>query len=186
MLLLWLENVLIGVFNVIKMLLTALRGGVLGFLGGLFFAAFFTVHYGLFCFAHGGIVLVLFSDTKGREASAVFDMVVAASSEPAFIAALLTLLGMQLIDLLGWMHGPRPARADALMVAPYGRVAVLHISLLFGAMLIDRFGTPVAGILLLIALKLAADLFGVLATRRRRLLPAAGERRIVLLRRPRP
>ena len=49
----WIENLIIGAFNVLKMLsLAAYRKE----LKGLFITAFFIVHYGAFCSIHGSIL----------------------------------------------------------------------------------------------------------------------------------
>lgn len=47
------------------------------------------------------------------------------------------------------------------MAAPYGRMIVLHVSLLAGGALIIEHGAPVLGVLLLVALKLGYDLFSL-------------------------
>jgi hypothetical protein len=60
MALFWFENVVIGGFNVLKMLTTGVRGGPGGVVGALATAAFFTVHYGLFTVVHGVFVVMLF------------------------------------------------------------------------------------------------------------------------------
>ena len=47
------------------------------------------------------------------------------------------------------------------MAAPYGRMIVLHVSLLAGGALIINYGAPALGVLLLVALKLGYDLFSL-------------------------
>jgi len=59
MLLFWLENVIIGGFNIVRMVLAA-GGGVIGFLMKAPTIAFFTVHYGGFTLVHGIFVIVMF------------------------------------------------------------------------------------------------------------------------------
>jgi hypothetical protein len=44
------------------------------------------------------------------------------------------------------------------MAAPYGRIVVLHVTLIVGGFLIMSLAAPVAGVLLLVALKLGYDL----------------------------
>ncbi len=69
MLLFWFENVVIGGFNVAKMLATGLRLGAAGLLGGVALSAFFTVHYGIFTAVHGMFVVLLFGGAEvGRGA----------------------------------------------------------------------------------------------------------------------
>ena len=58
-LLFWLENVIIGCFNVFKMLLIGPYDAV-RWIGKMFMAAFFVVHYGGFAAIHGMFVVLLF------------------------------------------------------------------------------------------------------------------------------
>lgn len=59
LLLFWFENVLIGVFNAVKMLLVAPTDPI-RWLGKLFLVPFFCFHYGMFTFVHGVFVMGLF------------------------------------------------------------------------------------------------------------------------------
>ena len=45
------------------------------------------------------------------------------------------------------------------MMSVYGRVFVLHITILGGAFVVGFFGTPFAALVLLVGLKTAIDLF---------------------------
>jgi uncharacterized protein YacL len=51
-----------------------------------------------------------------------------------------------------------PAVLPHLMFAPYGRIVVLHITVIISGLLIGMLKQPVLGALLLVALKLAFDL----------------------------
>jgi hypothetical protein len=53
----WLENVVIGIFNAFKMLTCS---GSESFSQRIFMTMFFSVHYGMFCFGHGTFVVDLF------------------------------------------------------------------------------------------------------------------------------
>ncbi|MCA9270173.1 MAG: hypothetical protein KDA41_16945, partial [Planctomycetales bacterium] len=56
----WLENLVIGVRTLASMVANAAVMGGINWLGALFIGAFFTVHYGMFCFGHGIFVMALF------------------------------------------------------------------------------------------------------------------------------
>jgi hypothetical protein len=56
---------------------------------------------------------------------------------------------------------------SAQMMAPYGRVVVLHVTILGGAFLIVALGTPVAALAVMVALKTAIDLALHLRERRK-------------------
>lgn len=58
-LLYWCENVVVGVFNVLRMLCARPQDG-LAWAGKAFLIPFFCVHYGMFTFVHGIFVLGLF------------------------------------------------------------------------------------------------------------------------------
>jgi hypothetical protein len=53
------------------------------------------------------------------------------------------------------------------MQQPYGRIVVLHLSILFGGFLMMALHSPVWGLLLLVGLKVALDLRGHFAERRK-------------------
>jgi hypothetical protein len=58
-LLFWLENVMIGAFNVLRMLVAAPRDGA-SWAKKVFLVPFFCVHYGGFCAGHGVFVVAFF------------------------------------------------------------------------------------------------------------------------------
>ena len=59
------------------------------------------------------------------------------------------------------------------MMSVYGRVLVLHITILGGAFMVALFGTPLAALALLVALKTLADLFFHVREHRRAGTPLA-------------
>jgi hypothetical protein len=75
LLLFWSENVIIGVFNVLKML-TSNPESAANWVGKLFLIPFFCVHYGMFTFGHGVFVIGLFGGGfKNSAPFPSFDMV---------------------------------------------------------------------------------------------------------------
>ncbi|MGB1077575.1 MAG: DUF6498-containing protein, partial [Bdellovibrionales bacterium] len=50
------------------------------------------------------------------------------------------------------------SRAPQLMTAPYGRIVILHVALLFGGFLAEFLNQPVWALGLLIILKIAYDM----------------------------
>ena len=52
----------------------------------------------------------------------------------------------------------RRTTAGALMFAPYGRLVVLHITIIFGAFAVMLTGAPAAAVAVLVAIKTAIDL----------------------------
>ena len=168
LLLYWLENVVVGGFNVLKMLLAKPAEPVY-WAGKLFLIPFFIVHFGGFTFVHG-VLVVAFFGPKGIEP---FDLLTAV---PAAIRA--NQLGWGLLSLIA-SHGfsfywnyvkngeYQRASLQALMGQPYGRVIVLHLTVLVGGWIVMLLGSPVGALLVLVALKTAADWRGHRAERRK-------------------
>jgi hypothetical protein len=170
MALFWFENVVIGGFNVLRMLLSGLRSGGAGILAALAMAAFFTLHYGMFTAVHGAFVVALFGVPElGRDAmngglaAPALRMVESLMADRAGWLAMLAVVAVQAVAFVQWSIATRasPTPLKELMGAPYGRIMVLHVSLIAGAFLLQAFRSPVAGVLLLIALKLAYDLMAL-------------------------
>ncbi|MEJ0022031.1 MAG: DUF6498-containing protein [Alphaproteobacteria bacterium] len=60
LLLYWLENVVIGVFNIARMIAAGVAKGPGGIAACLFVVPFFAFHYGMFCLVHGIFVWTMF------------------------------------------------------------------------------------------------------------------------------
>lgn len=167
MLLFWLENVVIGAFNVVKMLVAGARMGTAGLLGGVALATFFTVHYGLFTAVHGLFVVMLFGGVEVRSnatGGGFFAPLLAMAGHlladrDGWLAVLAIVL-LQLSLFVQWMARTRelPTALGTLMTAPYARIVILHVTLIAGGFLVQALQAPVAGALLLIGLKLVHDL----------------------------
>jgi len=167
MALFWFENVVIGGFNVLRMLVSGLRLGAGGMIGALFMAAFFTVHYGMFTAVHGVFVVMLFGAPElGREAmngglyGPLGNMVDRLFVDREGWLAMMAIIAVHAVRFMQWSFATRelPTPLKELMGAPYGRIVVLHLTLILGAFLIQVLHAPVLGVLLLLALKLGYDL----------------------------
>jgi len=191
----WLENGIVGLFNVLKMrraagsedgsltatLETRRRLNSLTINGrpasGSDKAAlipFFIMHYGIFWVVHGVFVvtLPLFAFTG-------------ADGEPDFGSTLNPLTILFALICLFISHGVsylfnyigrgEYLRTTAIqqMFAPYGRLVVLHVTIIFGAILISMTGAPAAAIVVLVLLKIALDLGLHLAEHRGSAEPAS-------------
>lgn len=158
MLVYWMENVIIGVMNVFKMLLVAIHSRQLG---AIFVIPFFILHYGIFASVHG--VFVFGSAHMTRDGK--FNM----TPEEAFNTFDLQSMGIAVAALTlshffsfvwNFVIGKEYQRVtlNHLLGAPYGRVMILHISLLFGMFLIFATGHNAAVLVLLTLFKIFADL----------------------------
>lgn len=167
MALFWFENVVIGGFNVLRMLVSGARMGGAGIVGAFAMAAFFTVHYGMFTAVHGVFVVMLFGMPElGREAmngsfyGPLGTMVDRLFGSGEGWIAILAIVAVHAVSFVQWAFATRaqPTPLKELMAAPYGRIVVLHITLIAGGFLIMSMHAPVLGVLLLLALKLGYDL----------------------------
>jgi len=168
MMLFWFENVVIGVLNVVRILVAGARlGGAVGLAGAIAVSAFFIVHYGLFTAVHGLFVVMLFGGAElGRDAmdgglsAPLFAMLHYLFAERDGWLAALAIVLLHLNGLVQWLTRTRelPPALNDLMSSPYGRILILHVTLIASGFLIQALKAPVAGALLLVGLKLAHDL----------------------------
>lgn len=145
------------------------RGGIIGF---------FILHYGMFWVVHGIFVflLPLFAglSTIGPDASGPMDFGPLPLEGVGLSAAALAVShGVSFfVNYLGrgeYLH----VSPEGQMMSVYGRVIVLHVTIIFGAFVIGFFGTPFAALVLLVGLKTLIDLFFHLREHRRAELAVA-------------
>lgn len=158
----WLENLIIGVFTVLRLLLRPYRHGV-DLVLPLFFAPFFSMHYGLFCLGHGSFIFSLFGGDRFAYrgfADALFNIWPVLQDNHLFWAAACLLL-LQLFDWLRdvRLHGLGSANVKDLMVAPYRRIVVLHITILASGFALGALEEPVTGLIILVVLKTVFDIY---------------------------
>ena len=166
----WTENLVIGFYNLLKMLLT----GGWSALGTMLF---FCLHYGGFCAIHGMFVLELTQfagEISGQLPDAswpgplvviqkilYFGEQILAAAPPEFGWACIALLlshGVSFLLLFVGQQEYRRTRVDALMAAPYKRITVLHVAIIIGGFMIIELGQPMGLLLALVALKIGMDI----------------------------
>jgi hypothetical protein len=169
-LLYWCENVVVGVFNVLRMLF-ARPQDPLAQAGKIFLIPFFCVHYGGFAFGHGVFVFALFGgDFKQGGLGFSPHIVLTAVRQSGLgwaVAALVASHGFSFLH--NYLAGGEYRRVGLrqLMTQPYARVMVLHAAIIGGAFLVQTLGSAIPALALLIALKTAIDLAAHLAERRK-------------------
>jgi hypothetical protein len=183
MLLYWIENLIVGGFNVLRMVWAQPRRWQL-WLGKVFMVPFFVFHFGLFTTVHGIFLFAMFGRDFTLDAgpfpppglvwSAVVDEGV------IFGAAALALShGFSFAWNYVGQGEFRTVTLDALMRQPYRRVVILHVAIIFGGFAVLALGSRTAPLLLLVALKVGVDVASHLRERRRlaeRSTPGAGPR----------
>jgi hypothetical protein len=200
----WLENVIIGVINVLKMITCSPDPGLMrsmmekkiaekehlsieeqtqvdqarkafdkfgGNAGALnhgvkfFLIPFFAVHYGGFCLGHGFFVFFLLGREHAMkwstsESEMLFELV----QQTVTVGGLWAALGLLLSHLYSFATNfigkgeYRRTAAPMLMAAPYGRIVILHIAIIFGAFATMTLGSPVPLLALLVIGKIILDL----------------------------
>jgi hypothetical protein len=161
MFLFWIENVIIGVSNVLKMLLSS-PGNFGQWVAKAFMIPFFCVHYGMFTLVHGIFILVFFGGYSQQGSlmpgfSDVFNLIGTLQIGAAVLALILSHTVSFVSNYIGKGEYKTAGLAE-LMAQPYGRVIILHITIIFGGFLVMALGSPVVGLVLLIALKTFVDI----------------------------
>ena len=169
MFLFWFENLIIGLFNVLRMM--AAVPFVNRVLPGI---PFFCIHYGMFLVAHGVIIIDLFGGGIGQyplladpmlnfswQATAMFLWQIIHENHLE-LAALGLAISRGISFVTDYLRSGeyRRTTAQRLFWQPYGRIIVLHIALIGGGILIKASHSPLVGLILLVVLKIALDLAG--------------------------
>lgn len=165
----WMETGVIGFY-------TALRMMIVGRLAALFMVPFFIIHFGGFMAGHFLFLWTMFAAGPIRDAPDPFEMARRILIDSGLWIALLAMfishgVSFVLNFLLPRLRGsvsPWEAKTGkvqsereelgAIMGTPYGRVVVMHLTILFGAALVQLFDTKAAAFILLIVLKTAVDM----------------------------
>ena len=156
LLLFWLENVYIGLFNVVRIVTAA---GVRNGRGRLFTALFFITHYGGFTAGHGFMLLMVFGPQPSKQELADLQFMLGLLGDGLWLGAAVLFLSHLFSLIMNYFVGGefRQLSARQAMAAPYARVVLLHVSLLVGGFLLQEFNEPLFGLLVLVGLKIAMD-----------------------------
>jgi len=175
----WLENLVIGGVTIARMLGAGAMQG-LGFLSGaVFLSLFFCVHYGMFCFGHGQFLSMMANggDALSQSEPTMFTpqglIEFALVSGPQMGVFVAIILGWQaFLYVYDYLIGgeAKTANIGKEMMAPYGRIIVLHVALFAGMFFALALGDPMLGVLGLILLRAIWGMF--LSVRRRLRLDA--------------
>lgn len=162
-LLFWMENVIIGVFNVFKMI--ACSPNQKQWVAKVFLIPFFCLHYGTFTSVHGVIVIFMFGMLggfikPGDFAAGPFDILGIMGKLQLWWAVLALLVSHAVSFAVNYLGKGEYKQSNIalLMLQPYGRVVILHITVLFGGFLVMLLGSPIIGLILLISLKIFIDI----------------------------
>jgi hypothetical protein len=171
----WMENVAIGVFNILKM--AASKAGAFNLISKFFLIPFFAFHYGMFCFVHGMFICAMFGNGQYFSSQQA-----AIESDPAVPSSWVAWVFGTMVDPnmvpSGLLWAPlalaishavsfysnflrkgeyRQITAGELMTRPYGRVVIMHITILAGGFLVVATGSSQPAVAVLVLLKIAVD-----------------------------
>jgi hypothetical protein len=157
----WVENVIVGALNAVKLLAADPADRAL-WAGKLFIVPFFCFHYGMFTLVHGVFVFSLFGGKRyAAEGLWVDDMLALAARDFNLWLPIGALVASHLFSFF-WNYlyrgEYRRASLPILMFSPYGRVVVLHVTILVGGFGAMALGSPLWALLLLLGLKIGIDL----------------------------
>jgi len=166
-LLYWLENLIVGAFNVVKIVMSGISSGRSGTLASLFLAPFFVVHYGMFCFVHGLFIVALFGGGSGMASNEGFTLSGLAGTVAARVqgdramawgVAMLAAFHLYLFARY-WVAARRWQVSDPLtqMFAPYSRILVVHLTIMIAGIPVMLLGQPMLAVLCLALLKTAME-----------------------------
>jgi hypothetical protein len=164
----WVENGIVGFYNVLKM-------AVVSGIGKFGVIPFFILHYGMFWLVHGVFVLTLPSfvpfgaggeldpsvpPSFMSEGELTSDSALAGPNLTSVVIAGIGLFISHGVSyVLNFIRSGEYRRVSAtdLMAAPYRRVVILHLTILFGAFAVVLTGAQLGPLLILIALKTGVD-----------------------------
>lgn len=154
----WCENVVIGVFGIVRTAVFSMR---INKIGGLFTAAFFSVHYGGFMFGHVMVLMGLFLVRTDRSKDSLSDFQYVLSDFDRWtwvaIAALLVSHAWSFVQNFLGKREYESLTTLGAMAMPYKRMMITHVALIVGGFLLTALDQPLAGLLLLLGMKIALD-----------------------------
>ena len=167
----WVENLVIGAMHVLRILFARpdrlikegpelADGQLLAAKAAL--AGFFLVHYGGFCIGHGMFLAALFPvpGNAGATTLDVWPMLSQMLREPGSLAAIAVLVASHGYSFArNYIGREEYRRVDIgqMMFRPYGRIFVVHMFIIVGALLLQALNAPLAALLLFVGLKIAID-----------------------------
>lgn len=148
----WMESAIVGFYNILKL-------RKIGESASTFFIVFFILHYGFFMCGHLVFILALFGPRQVASSPSdpsfplVFDLGILVAFVSLFISHGISYYS----NFVARDEGENVSLQDQMM-RPYKRIAVMHLTIIFGGGMAAVFGAPPAALVVMIILKIAADL----------------------------
>ena len=158
----WLENLIIGLFTVLRFLVRRYQHPI-EFIFPAILAPFFALHYGMFCFGHGSFIISLFGRTlpNGLSELGIPEIILPVIESRHLFWPVMALFCYQVLD---WVRdtverGLGSNNIKDLMIAPYRRIIVLHITIIASGFALGALNEPLMGLFILIFFKTGFDIY---------------------------
>jgi hypothetical protein len=176
-LLYWIENLIVGFFNILRLVLARVESVSKQF-QKFFMIPFFCVHFGGFCAVHGFFLMAFFKIGSPDEAM---------SSSGEWMGPLIFLQLLYQVVMQLWVSRPPglewpvlglfishgisfvknfvigqeylSLKVNQIMMRPYKRIVVMHVAIIAGGFLIMMMGSPMALLCVLVFLKIGMDIW---------------------------
>jgi len=145
----WCENLVVGGYNVLMLVFA--HDPTAKFWQKLIVIAFFSVHFGGFCFGHGLILIRFF------HLGNIWGHVIRAMLWP--VAGLVLSHGVSFVENYLMRREYATASLQKLFFRPYGRIAITHIAIVTSALAVNALHSPLGLLITLIALKTVLDAY---------------------------
>lgn len=150
----WLENGVIGLFNVFKIVIASI---VQKQKIGAFLAPFFVVHFGGFMAGHLFFLMFFFTF---KDHDPFFEQFNGPSAEFWWLVGinLLSIIFGYTISFIEFLRQKvRTVKLELLFFSPYPRILIMHFTIMFGGVILLFFNTPVFALIVLILAKAVVD-----------------------------
>lgn len=154
----WIENLIIGFWNIPRIL----SAGKSKMSERVAMALFFTVHYGIFCMVHGMFIITMVSITLDSEISIsglgnISDFV----SQGVGLGAAMMFLSIGWDFYQGYLRNGdcKKWKVSHAMFHPYGHIIVIHLAIIVTGIITFVLGTPMALLILLVVGKTILEYF---------------------------
>jgi hypothetical protein len=155
----WMENLIIGFYTAVKLLLVS--GNNASWSTKASTTLFFCFHYGLFTLVHGAFVFVVFggdilNESSSVEVASIWQKTISHQLGWGGLALFIS-HGVSFFNNYVGAGEYKQSSLNDVMQQPYGRVVILHLTIIFGGFLVTLIGSPVAGLVLLVIFKTVMD-----------------------------
>ena len=157
----WLESAVVGSYNIFKMVIVVNIRSI-----SIFLVPLFVAHYGAFMSFHLGFIFALFSPDEemsscGGRFSGILPSADLLTSHiidvwPAFLVLFVSHGISFFCNFIGKKEFLR-STPEKQQNAPYGRIILMHFTIILGGGLIITLGASVPALVLLIVLKIVSD-----------------------------